>query len=395
MRAELAGRLEGRRAEIEAAVLTRIHAISDPAETEDPEYTEGLRAALTAALDYGLAAIECGAERTPSPPPVLLVQARMAARAGVSLDTVLRRYFAGYSLLGDFLVEEVENENPGGSDDLQRLLRTQAILFDRLLAAVSEEYDREVVGRPDSAEKRRSVRIVRLLAGELIDTTELAYEFDAHHLGVIAAGPTVAEAVHGLAAALDSRLLIVSCNEETIWAWFGGRCRIDREELDRIISATWPVHAPLAIGEFGQGLTGWRLTHQQAKAAMSVARRSAYSHVHYADVAVVASMLRDDLLITSLRELYLDPLARERDGGEALRTTLRAYFTAERNTTSAAIALGVSRQTVISRLRMIEERLGCQIGRSAIGIETALHLDALGAASLSNASLSFGQLAEF
>jgi hypothetical protein len=40
--------------------------------------------------------------------PILLVQARLAARSDVSLDIVLRRYFAGYSLLGDFLVGEAD-----------------------------------------------------------------------------------------------------------------------------------------------------------------------------------------------------------------------------------------------------------------------------------------------
>jgi hypothetical protein len=33
---------------------------------------------------------------------------RLAARKGVRLDTVLRRYLAGYTLFGDFLIEETE-----------------------------------------------------------------------------------------------------------------------------------------------------------------------------------------------------------------------------------------------------------------------------------------------
>ena len=48
---------------------------------------------------------ECHA---PDVPPALLAQARLDVRDGVSLDTVLRRYFAGNALFEDFLVEEAE-----------------------------------------------------------------------------------------------------------------------------------------------------------------------------------------------------------------------------------------------------------------------------------------------
>jgi len=58
-----------------------------------------------------------------------------------------------------------------------------------------------------------------------------------------------------------------------------------------------------------------------------------------------------------------------------LRKTLRAYFTTGRNITSAASALGVSRQTVGNRLRVIEEKLGRTIESCAPEIEVALRLD--------------------
>src|SRR4051812_23940055 len=102
-RIELSSRLRARRPEIDQAVLTRILAVSDLNESVDldsldPEYLEGLRAATSAAVDYGFAVLEYGEERAPPPPPVLLAQARLAARYGVGLDTVLRRYSAGFVL---------------------------------------------------------------------------------------------------------------------------------------------------------------------------------------------------------------------------------------------------------------------------------------------------------
>jgi DNA-binding PucR family transcriptional regulator len=89
-------------------------------------------------------------------------------------------------------------------------------------------------------------------------------------------------------------------------------------------------------------------------------------------------MFQDDLLATSLRQLYLEPLAEERDGGETLRETLRAYFAAERNVSSAAAALSVNRHTVTSRLRTIEKRLGRPLSTCATEIDAALRLEDLG-----------------
>ena len=46
---------------------------------------------------------------------------------------------------------------------------------------MSEEHVHETTAsRPDSVEQRRSERIERLLAGEALDTSELAYDLGAH-----------------------------------------------------------------------------------------------------------------------------------------------------------------------------------------------------------------------
>jgi DNA-binding PucR family transcriptional regulator len=71
------------------------------------------------------------------------------------------------------------------------------------------------------------------------------------------------------------------------------------------------------------------------------------------------------------------PLAEERDGGETLRETLRAYFATGHNASSAAAALGVRRHTVASRLRAIEERLKRTLSSCAAALELALRLEEL------------------
>jgi sugar diacid utilization regulator len=135
-----------------------------------------------------------------------------------------------------------------------------------------------------------------------------------------------------------------------------------------------PGTVTLAVGEPGLGLAGWHLSHRQARAALPVAIQSPERVVRYAEVTLLASALSDDVMASSLEELYLLPLTEEADGGEALRQTLRAYFQTGRNVSSAAAALGISWPTVKARLDTIEERIGRPLSACGAEVETALRL---------------------
>lgn len=374
-RRAVAARLRERLPEIQTAVATRVYAISDPHQVADPAYVEGLKAALAAAVEYRLAVLELGERRAPAVPEVLLAQARLDARDGVALDTVLRRYFAGNSHFGDFLVEEAERaEVPSAT--LRGLLREQATLGDQLLAAVSAEHAREAKSRPTSSAERRRELVKSLLAGELVDSSELGYDLDGHHLALMAKGEGAEELLRELGGRLDRRLLAVQREEEAKWAgWLGGRRQLATEEAMRVLREAAPKGIFVTVGEPAEGLAGWRFSHLQAKAALAIAERGREPVVRYADVAVVASILRDDLVADSLRRLYLEPLAQTRDNGKVARETLRAYFEAERNISSTAAALGVDRRTVRNRLGAIEGLLGRPLRGSMADLEIALRLD--------------------
>jgi len=375
-RTELAERLRSRKGEIETAAMTRLYGVASPPGSPDPEYVEGLRRAASAALRYLLDGVDRDESRLPEVPAEVLVQSRLAARCKVPLDTVVRRCLAGYALFGDFLMEEVEAARLE-SASVKQLLRAQAALFDRLVAAVTKEYNREGQSRPSSTAERRAELVDRLLAGEPLNTAELAYDFEGHHLGLIAQGEGAEEALRELAKGLDRRLLSIPRSEGTTWAWLGGREAPDPEALERLVKR-WALHTSLALGEPGQGLEGWRLTHRQAQASLPIALQSGKA-TRYVDVALLAAVLKDDLLAASLRGIFLKPLEDERDGGEVARETLRAYFAAERNSASAAAALGITRQAVNKRLRGIEERLQRPLGSCAAELEAALLLVPAGA----------------
>lgn len=365
----LVERLNSRTGEIEQATLTRIYAVAEPSSYADTEYLAGLRQAVRAAIEFGLSSLQHDEGQTPPPiPPVLLVQARLAARQGISLETVLRRYLVGYTLFGDFVIEEAAT----GEGQLKRILRTQAAHFDRLLESIGSEYELEVQARLKFAERSQGMKIQRLLQGELLDTSELNYDFDGWHTGIVATGVSLDTLVAIQCGSADCQTLIFEHDEEAVWAWIGSHRRLEPSEVERLISGKHFVS--LALGAPGQGLTGWRLTHRQARAALQVALSRAGQVVRYPEVALLAAVLRDDLLRTSLQQLCLTPLQEDRDGGKTAQETLRAYLAAEHNVSSTAAALKVSRRTVTNRIRAIEKRLGRSVGIASADLYAALQL---------------------
>ena len=374
-RSAVASRLRERLPEIQAAIATRVYAISDPHDVADPAYLQGLDAAVAAAIEHRLAVLEVGERRAPIVPPALLAQARLDARDGVPLDTVLRRYFAGNALFGDFLVKEAERaEIP--SSALRRLLGAQATLGDRVLAAVSAEYAREARNRPSSASERRRECVKSLLAGELVDHSDLGYDLDAHHLALMAKGEGAQEAMRVLAGTLDRRLLAVRREEGHVWAcWLGGRHPLEAERALRELGETPLDGVCVTVGEPGEGLVaGGSATARRRRRCRSLRAEGRRSSATPTSLSL-ASILRDDLVTTSLRQLYLEPLERARDEGKVGRETLRAYFAAERNVSSTAAALGVDRRTVTNRIRAIEGLFGRPLKDFATELETALLLD--------------------
>ena len=206
------------------------------------------------------------------------------------------------------------------SSDLRRLLAAQATLGDRLLAVVSAEHAREGMKRPGSAAERRRECVKSLLAGELVDHSELEYDIDAHHLGLMAKGEGALEGMRELALRLDRRLLAVRREEEPVWAcWLGGRDQLEVEAALRALREIRPDGILITVGEPGESLPGWRLSHRQAKAALPIAERGGGIPVRYSEVALLASILRDDLAIASIRRLYLAPLGK---GGTAKTSEL-------------------------------------------------------------------------
>ena len=428
-------RLGARRAEIVQGIFALIReAVPDGVGDGDTEYLAGLRDAVAASVDFALAGIEQGCSqsepvglRAPVPVPErALGQARRAARSGVSLQAVLQRYFVGHSRLWDYVMEEADREGCSGGQ-LRDIHRAQSTQLERLAAAISREYieEREQAGR--SREQRVVDTVRALLSSEAQQDRggahvaqaerELGCEFDVEHVGAIATGEGAEQVLRDLAVALDRRLLSVAMSEDTVWAWLSGTRGVRMTALAQAFAelpyrsagrrepgggtgeraselaichppeeAIATADAPgersscveLAVGEPAWGFAGWRSTHRQAQAALLVALHRPRPFTRYADVALLASALKDRPLADALIDIYVRPIERcagaSGTSGAVLRRTLRAYLVAERNISSTAAALGIARRTVEYRLRTIEERLERSLHPCAAEIEIALEL---------------------
>lgn len=370
---ELAERLRNRRLEIEQAVFARTTSVVGDAWSKDPEYLEGLRAAVSAAVEYGFSVIDLGEGEAPPPIPLeILAQARLAARNSVGLDTVVRRYITGSHLLESFILEEIEPA------DLEPLHRLRSTALDLVLREVSVEYKRTQARRNRSRDTEKLESVERLLNGEPINKRKLGYDLDLHHVGLVAKGHGAEIPLRQIAKLLDSRLLLVRPDDGIVWAWLGRRRGIDHSRLSAELSSHWDPGILLAVGEPATGVDGWQRSHRQAQNALVVARRGISPIAHYRRDCLLALLLQDESLASLLWSLYIAPLLDAGERGSAYLHTLRAYLNANRNGASAAAALGVSRQTVANHLRAVEDRIETPISAAGAELELALRLQAAG-----------------
>jgi PucR C-terminal helix-turn-helix domain/GGDEF-like domain len=375
IRDELAARLREKSPEIEKAIFARIRQLSEPVGDDDPAYVDGLQKAVAEGVNYGLECVEKGREWSAPIPAGATRQARRAARDGVRLDTVLRRYAAGNKLLEDFLVAEAE-EIPG--QVLRQILKDQGPQVDRLMESVAAEYGKERERRRRSSAERFADRVLQLLADDDLEIPrDLNYGFEIWHVGMILVGRGADSAARALAERLGYRLLHIERDQETAWAWLGSTQQPVISKLKLSLQDSLPVKVSMAVGEPRWGLGGWRLTHREAQVALQAMLQKPRAFTRCREVALLVGVLRDETLVRSLVDTYLVPLDGNGNSGQTLRNTLRAYFSTGGNAAAAGAGLGVTRHTVRHRIRTVEQILGQPLHTCWAEFQVALELDEL------------------
>ncbi len=371
-------RLLARRAEIEAAVFESVGDVASGTLAEAPvTYVEGLRAAVLAIVELALTVIATGDANAPIP-HAAIAQARRAARIGVTLDTVLRRYIAGSGRLTEFIIEETHRTEFATTDAELRheLHRSQQELLNRVVAAITDAYQVEADCKHGSREQRKAALVRRLLAGERLlpaELVDLEYPLYRWHVGVIATGPDTVEALESMKANLGCTLLSVPIEHEVRWAWLGDSHRLRLSGLELLAGGRYDG-IRVACGAPHKDVDGWRLTHREAQAALLIASRRPPGVTWCPAVALEAAVIQDDTLAASLEATFVRPLDGFHSGVAVARETLRAYFDTNCNVTRAAKQLKVVRNTVISRLKEIEELQGRSLHTCHSQLEIALRI---------------------
>lgn len=371
--------MRARQGEIEQAIYARIRcAVPDAIADGRPDYQAGILVAIREVFEFCVRRLAYDSSALDAAPDGALAQARRAAALGVSLGTVLRRYVVGHHVFGDFVAQEaVRNPLAGGGSALHRLRIRQEGVLERLSAAIEQAYDDERTAIARSRRQRPLEIVEHLLSEEEVDLAQVAqldYGLDGRwHLGVIAVGAAAEQPMRYLKDRLGCRALFVSPASNTVWGWLASSRRLSPMEVEHALAAR-TCDSLLAIGEPGNGVAGWRLTHKQAQHTLPVAYQTATKAALYNPF--LSAAMHNDTLAKSLQQKYLVPLTSNRDNAK-LRETLRAYIEANGCATAAARALRIRRHTVADRLRTIEELIGCPLYSCLAELRVALEYDAL------------------
>jgi DNA-binding PucR family transcriptional regulator len=182
----------------------------------------------------------------------------------------------------------------------------------------------------------------------------LSYRMARWHVGLVlwADGPQQADALDKVIAAVRSTApgrsaLVARSSANSRWIWLSGSSTPDLHEVEKAIAKYNEVRA--AVGRPGQGLEGFRSSHQDSLAAQALVIRlgSNRRFTAYADVELIDTLTKDRASARRFITKTLGPLA---EADETLRQTLLAYVQCGFNTTRAAANLYAHRNTVERRV---------------------------------------------
>lgn len=381
--------------EIEQAILARLQGVRAGVPGMAAECVESMHVAAIELLECCVDGMERGDMAAVRLPRSIGRPARCAARAGAGIDAILRYYIAAHTVIGEFVMDSVCRLDRWAESAAAALLRrVQANALEEVLVLVVEEFEHERSRAALSASARRAEIVRRLLAGEERDASGLDYDVEAPcHVALVVTGEFQAEpTARALEGCHNTKHLIASPGDGTIWAWVGGARSVTTEEVVKLLAGAGCRGCFVGVGEPCAGVDGWRLSHRQADAACNLGLCSERGIIKYADDPLLAAAINDEVLARSLHDLYLAPLDRRRGGGAVLRDTLREYFAKSANVSSAAVALGVTRRTVEARLRTAEQLLGRTVQACSAEIDVALRLDEMRRRKVGGTSWVFGTM---
>jgi DNA-binding PucR family transcriptional regulator len=327
-------------------------------------------------------------------PASALEYARRLAQRGTPLTALLRAYRIGHTRFSEWLLMELA-QHTDDAETVTATVRSVTGMVAGYIDQISEEmvtaYTQERENWLRSRSAARAARIRDLLSGAHIDVSvteaTLGYRLRQYHVGAVCWADDTAgtgDEIIRLERAIGHIAAQTSCggaplflprDESSAWAWLplGIRDRFSAPSNAATSAGTGPgIH--FAFGDAAKGATGFRLTHQQAIAAQTVALAggSPPPAVSYSDVAPVAMMLGSADLLRTWVLSTLAGLATDDEHHARLRDTLLVFLQSGGSYKTTAEQLVLHKNTVQYRIRKAEESLGRPVAQDRHHVELAL-----------------------
>jgi hypothetical protein len=359
------------------------------------DHDKPVRALLASSIDSNVAAclqimqhrIDLAAVRAPT---VAIEYARRLAQRGIPLTALLRAYRLGHARFSDWLLTELA-EHTGDAE----MMIAATLSLSRIVAGYIDQTSEEMVAaytreRENWLRKRngaRAARIRDLLSGERINVSAaeaaLGCRLRQYHVGLVcwtAAADSVTRleyAISNVAANIAGagQPVLLPRDECSAWAWLPLGIR---DRFDAAGAAGTGVDGDLhfAFGDAARGVTGFRLTHQQALAAQAVALAAGTPPrvVTFGEVAPVAMMLGSAELLRAWVLATLAGLATDDEHHARLRETLLTFLQSGGSYKAAAGQMMLHKNTVQYRIGKAEESLGRAACENRRDVELALRV---------------------
>lgn len=217
----------------------------------------------------------------------------------------------------------------------------------------------------DLASRRLRYDLLRTHVALIVWTTARTLDADEQAL-MDAASALIRE------AGCDQKL-VLSAGPGVVWAWVSPKG--SSEELgERISRVTLPREMHAAVGSAGNGLLGFKGSHDDASAAFSVRALKAGPReiTAYRDVDLLSLLLVDRQRALRFACAELGALSTIDPAIDDLRRTVAAYLDEGGSPNTASQRLRVSRNTVTYRIRRVEEILGRPVGQRRQQLQAAL-----------------------
>jgi DNA-binding PucR family transcriptional regulator len=336
-------------------------------------------------------------------PAAALEYARRQAQRGTSLPALIRSYRLGHTCFSEWLFEELARQT-GHAE----LITAATLSMTRVVAGYVDQTSEEIVAAYTSEREHwlrkrsaaRAARIRVLLSGERVNVgaTEatLGYRLRQYHLGLVCWANEATPAVdnitrleHAISHVAEKiagpgEPVFLPRDESSAWAWLALGIR-DRFDATGAAAPDVDDDLHFAFGDAAKGITGFRLTHQQALAAQSVvlAGSAPPRVVTFGEVAPVAMMLGSPDLLRAWVSSTLAGLAANDEHHARLRDTLLVFLRTGGSYKATAEQLVLHKNTVQYRIRKAEESLGRPVAGHRDDVELALRVSRwLGSAAL-------------